>query len=79
MNASSNNLIGACERTGVGNVHIISHSGTVLVRTDTEAGADKAMQIHSGTLMKVKLSKAAKRRRVGVGSGGLLLKLTITL
>lgn len=50
----------AYERSGVGNVHIISHSGTIIVRIDTEAGADKAMQIHSGTLMKLKLSKAAK-------------------
>lgn len=29
---------------------------------DREAGADKAMQIHSGTLMKTKLSKAEKGR-----------------
>lgn len=39
---------------------IISHSGTIIVSTDAEAGADKAMQIHSGILMKLKLSKAAK-------------------
>lgn len=37
---------------------IISHSGTI-ISADTEAGADKAMQIHSGILMKLKLSKAA--------------------
>lgn len=40
---------------------IISHSGTIIVSADTEAGADKAMQIHAGILMKIKLSKAAKK------------------
>lgn len=39
---------------------IISHSGTIIVSVDAEAGTDKAMQIHSGILMKLKLSKAAK-------------------
>lgn len=63
----------AYERSGVGNVHIISHRGTIIVRIDTEAGADKAMQIHSGTLMKLKLSKAAKGWR---WEWGILLKLT---
>lgn len=38
---------------------IISHSSTIIVSVDTEAGADKAMQIHSGLIMKLKLSKAA--------------------
>lgn len=47
---------------------IISHSGTI-ISTDTEAGADKAMQIHSGLLMKLKLCKAAM--------GGLLWKLAV--
>lgn len=40
---------------------IISHSGTIIKSVDTEAGADKAMQIHSGIVMKLKLTKAAKR------------------
>ena len=39
---------------------IISHCGTIIVSADTQSGADKAMQIHSGILMKLKLSKAAK-------------------
>lgn len=39
---------------------IISHSGTIIVSIDIEAGADKAMQIHSGILMTLKLSSAAK-------------------
>lgn len=39
-----------------GNVDIISHSGTIIVSIDTEAAADKEMQIHSGILMKLKLS-----------------------
>lgn len=39
---------------------IISHSGTIIVSVDTQAGADKAMQINSGILMQLKLSKAAK-------------------
>lgn len=39
---------------------IISRSRTIIVGIDTEAAADKAMQIHSGILMKLKLGKAAK-------------------
>lgn len=38
---------------------ITSHSGTIIESVDTEAGADKAMQINSGIVMKLKLSKAA--------------------
>lgn len=34
---------------------IISHSGTIIVSADTEAAADKAMQIHSGILIAIKL------------------------
>lgn len=34
---------------------IISHRGTIIVSADTGAGADKAMQIHSGILMTLKL------------------------
>lgn len=34
---------------------IISHSGTIIVSRDTEATADKAMQIHSGILIAIKL------------------------
>lgn len=48
---------------------IISHSGTITVSVDTEAGADKAMQIHSGILMTLKLSKAAE---VGLNGNQLL-------
>lgn len=50
----------AQERSSGANVDIISHSGTIIVSVDTQAGADKAMQIHSGILMQLKLSKAAK-------------------
>lgn len=39
---------------------ITSLSGTIIVNVDTETGADKKMQIHSGILMTLKLSKAAK-------------------
>lgn len=39
---------------------IISHSGTIIESVDAGAGADKAMQINSGIVMKLKLSKAAK-------------------
>lgn len=38
---------------------IISHICTIIVSLETEAGADKAMQIHSGTLMKLKLQREA--------------------
>lgn len=34
---------------------IISHSGTIIVDTDTEAGVDKALQSHSGILIAIKL------------------------
>lgn len=34
---------------------IISHSGTIIVSADTEAATDKAMQIHSGILIAIKL------------------------
>lgn len=34
---------------------IISHSGAIIVSADTEAAADKAMQIHSGILIAIKL------------------------
>lgn len=34
---------------------IISHRATIIGSADTEAGADKAMQIHSGILMTLKL------------------------
>lgn len=34
---------------------IISHSGTIIVSRDMEATADKAMQIHSGILIAIKL------------------------
>lgn len=38
------------------NVAIISHSGTIIVSADAEAAAaDKAMQIHSGILIAIKL------------------------
>lgn len=37
----------------------ISHSGTITVGVDTQAGADKAMQIHSGILMTLKLQRWA--------------------
>lgn len=50
---------------------IISHSGTIIVSIDTETGADKKMQIHSGILMTLKLSKAAK---VGLCGNQLLYK-----
>lgn len=39
---------------------IISRGGAIIASVDTEAGADKAMQIHSGILMTLKLSRAAK-------------------
>lgn len=39
---------------------IISRSGTIIVSVDTEAGADKEMQIHSSIVMTLKLSKGAK-------------------
>lgn len=34
---------------------IISHSGTIIVSADAEAAADKAMLIHSGILIAIKL------------------------
>lgn len=34
---------------------IISHRATIIGSADTEAGADKVMQIHSGILMTLKL------------------------
>lgn len=37
------------------NVDIISHSGAIIVSADMEAAADKAMQIHSGILIAIKL------------------------
>lgn len=37
----------------------MAHSGSIMVGIDKEAGADKEMQIHSGILMNIKLSKAA--------------------
>lgn len=39
----------------------MSHKGSIIVRIDKEAGADKEMQIHSGILMNIKFSRAAKR------------------
>ncbi len=55
---------------------ITSHSGTIIVSVDTEAGADKAMQIHSGILMKPKLSRATK---VGFYVNQLLYRSSLRL
>lgn len=37
----------------------MAHRGSLMAGIDKEAGADKEMQIHSGILMNIKLSKAA--------------------
>ncbi len=50
---------------------IISHSSAIIVSVDSETGADKNMQIHSGILMTLKLSKATK---VGLCRNQLLCK-----
>jgi len=39
-------------------VGIISHGGTIMLSIDTEEGADKGMQIHSGILMNLNLKKS---------------------
>lgn len=38
----------------------MSCRGSIIVRIDKKAGADKEMQIHSGILMNIKRSRAAK-------------------
>lgn len=45
---------------------IISHSGTIIVSADTEAAADKAMQIHSGILIAIKLRDGSPWKSSGV-------------
>lgn len=45
---------------------IISHSGTIIVSADMEAAADKAMQIHSGILIAIKLRDGSPRKSSGV-------------
>lgn len=45
---------------------IISHSGTIIVSADTKATADKAMQIHSGILIAIKLRDGPPWKSSGV-------------
>lgn len=66
----------AQERSSGGDVDIISLSGAIIVSVETEAGADKAMQIHSGILMTLKLSHAAK---VGLCGNQLLYRSSLRL
>lgn len=48
---------------------ITLHNGTIIESVDTEAGADKAMQMNSGFVMKLNLFQSCK--------GRLLCKLAI--